>query len=111
MKPFKPPSLVARTCSNSAISAPHPGEPPAKKRRIVHDQADDDVEAIAAAANVLRNPKFTSKFQEPLRKPLIEVKNPSSSSQSKPADNPGVEGYYTVLWYVEVPIRITSAEH
>lgn len=98
MKPFKAPTLVSRQPSHGSYSAPT-GEPPAKKRRISsNDSTEDKIEAIAAAANVLKKSTSIKRFQAPAqRKPLDIVKNPSSSSQGASSDN-GSEGYFTVLW-------------
>ncbi|KAK4545281.1 hypothetical protein LTR36_003461 [Oleoguttula mirabilis] len=98
MKPFKAPALVSRQPPNG----PHhvsTGEPPAKKRRISsNDSTDDRIEAIAAAADVLKRPKPVNRFQAPAqRKPLNVVENPSGSLQS-PASANASEGYFTVLW-------------
>ncbi|TKA26632.1 hypothetical protein B0A50_04740 [Salinomyces thailandicus] len=100
MKPFKPPTLVNRQASDqSQLEAA--GEPPAKKRRItshdsIGDSANDKIQAIAAAAKVLKTPKPVEGFKSPaLRNPLQTVQN-SSSSQNSASDSP--EGYYNVLW-------------
>lgn len=97
MKPFKPPTLVKQS-SHPTQQAATSLEPPAKKRRIsskAHD--DDEAEVISATANILKQPKPAPKFQTPARKPLGDVKNPSSlpsSSQNEDAS----QGYYAVLW-------------
>ncbi|KAK5161126.1 helicase [Recurvomyces mirabilis] len=72
-------------------------EPPAKRRRISGD--DDEMEVLAAAADVLKKPNSISKrFQSPaVRKPLEVVKNPSSSSQSSNTNSTN-NAYFTVLW-------------
>ncbi|KAH9827742.1 DNA repair and recombination protein RAD54B-like [Teratosphaeria destructans] len=109
MKPFKAPTIVARTPSNGLRPSTQLGEPPAKKRRISSHASVDDVETIAAAANVLKSSRpasTTKRFQAPiLRKPLDVIHNPSSfqnpsSSQSGTGGSSegGYEGYYTVLW-------------
>ncbi|KAF2769426.1 SNF2 family DNA-dependent ATPase domain-containing protein [Teratosphaeria nubilosa] len=102
MKPFKAPTIVARTPSNGLRPSTQLGEPPAKKRRISsHDSWDDDIGTIAAAANVLKSSQTAStikKFQAPvLRKPLDVIQNPSSSQIGGSSEG-GHEGYYTVLW-------------
>lgn len=98
MKPFKPPTLLNRP----TLPVQHPAlssEPPAKKRRISHDTDDNDADVIAAAANALKqqsNPIRT--FQATARKPLLVVKNPSSSPIVDSNASVGNEGYYAVLW-------------
>ena len=102
MKPFKPPTLVGRPSSGQQL--PQFDGPPLKKRRIGHgnDGDDDNFRAIAAAANVLKQPKPPKKFQAQVRKPLDVVKNPSSSLPSSSQSENFAEGYFTVLWYVNV---------
>ena len=74
-------------------------EPPAKKRRISYEADDDDPEVIAVAANALKKqPNPIKTFQAPARKPLLVVKNPSSSPTVDSNASAGNEGYYTVLW-------------
>lgn len=94
MKPFKAPSVVRRTPSNT--QQPVEAGPPAKKRRISHEDEEDQHETVLAAAKVLKQPQKTPKFHAPAaRKPLSVVDNPSSSgSETKHAS----EGYYNVLW-------------
>lgn len=103
MKPFKPPTLVRRTPSNSSqtipSSLPAEAEPPAKKRRISDDSVDDKLAAISAAANILKKPRPVKTFQNPVREPLHVVKNPSEASQSPPTSNNGYEAYFNVLWF------------
>jgi len=98
MKPFKPPTLLGRHPSTGSQSRPT-SEPPAKKRRISsNDSTDDKIEAIAAAANVLKNPKPVKRFQVPVqRKPLENVQNLLSSPQNLGSENVS-ESYFTVLW-------------
>ena len=107
MKPFKAPTVVRRTPSNTQ-QAVAPAEPPAKKRRISHETEEDDkVESIAAAANILKQSKPTPKFvTPPLRKPLSGVQNPSSSLSSGSKEKQEGEGYYTVLWWENHPISV-----
>lgn len=100
MKPFRPPTLVNRqpSAGSQYTSA---GEPLTKKRRISsNDSTDDKIEAIAAAASILKKPKLTiaKRFQAPAqRKPLDVVENPSGSSQSSaPSNDSG--SYFAVLW-------------
>lgn len=96
MKPFKAPSVVRRTPSNT--QQPVEAERPAKKRRISPDAEDNQIEAVVAAAKILSQPRPTPKFQVPTaRKPLAVVENPSSSLSS---GSEAAEGYYTVLWWV-----------
>lgn len=98
MKPFKAPALVRRTPSNSQQTLA-PSEPPTKKQRISHDAEEDHLEAVAAAANILKQSRPKPKFQAPaLRKPLAVVENPSSSLSAASQDKDTAEGYYTVLW-------------
>lgn len=98
MKPFKAPTVVRRTPSNSQQPVVL-AEPPAKKRRINHENEDDKIESINAAANILKQPKPVPKFQSPAtRKPLAVVENPSSSLSSGPEEKHHAEGYYAVLW-------------
>lgn len=98
MKPFKPPTVVARTSSNSDPAPVSSGEPPQKKRRISCQSDDGNPEVVAAAANVLKKPKPMQRFQ-----PLVQRStNPTaapSNSQANEAKPSGPEGYYTVLWY------------
>lgn len=97
MKPFKPPTFQRRPPPE-----PQTGDisfgPPAKKRRISQDTEDNDPEATAASAKILKHKAPFKSFQVPMRKPLDLV-----SSNSLPPSSPGQstpEGYYTVLWYV-----------
>ena len=71
-----------------------------KKRRITQEDEEDDLEAIAAAANILKQPKALKKFQPPVRKPLEVVKNPSSALPPNSQSENVANGYYAVLWYV-----------
>lgn len=101
MRPFKPPTIVRRPSAKSHPST-YPAPPPLKRRKIAHDADDDvDIEAVAAAANILKKPPAPKKFQPPApRKTLEPVPNPSSGvSSSSPADT-AVEGYYIVVWSV-----------
>ncbi|TKA50418.1 hypothetical protein B0A55_12889, partial [Friedmanniomyces simplex] len=95
MKPFKAPSLMSRQPSTGSS-----GEPPAKKRRITGDREDSpdpEVQAVAAAAAVLKA-KPIKRFQAPgMRKPLNTLTNPSSPLQDSPLET-STEGYFTVLW-------------
>ena len=96
MKPFKPPTVVRRPSDHSQLPT-YPAPPPLKKRKISLE-ANDDLEAIVAAANILKKPPALKKFQPPPpRKPLEPIQNPSSSLPSSQAES-GIEGYYTVLW-------------
>lgn len=98
MKPFKAPSVVRRTPSNTQQAIVQ-AEPPLKKRRISHETEDDQVEAVAAAAKILKQPKTVPKFHAPVpRKPLAVLENPSSALSSTTEDDRSAEGYYTVLW-------------
>jgi hypothetical protein len=97
MKPFKPPTLVGRPGSGSTPSVTA-SEPPHKKRRISHENEDNESEAIAAAANVLKKPKPTKTFQAPVRKPLETVSNPKVDAQPISSQQAHNESYYTVLW-------------
>lgn len=98
MKPFKAPTVVRRTPSNSQ-QAVAPAQPPAKKRRISRETEEDKVENIAATAKILKQPKPAPKFQTPAaKKPLAVVENPSSSLSSGPEEKHHAEGYYAVLW-------------
>lgn len=96
MKPFKPPTLVERPVVSSQHLTPC-SEPPSKKRRISHESEDDKVEAITAAANVLKQPKPLKRFQAPVRKPL-DIKNVNESLPPSSQREDSAEGYYTVLW-------------
>lgn len=99
MKPFKAPTVVRQTPSNTPQIA-IPSEPPTKKRRISHEVEKDRLEDVAAAVNILKQqPKQWPKFQAPAsRKPLAVVENPSSSLSSGSEEKHPAEGYYTVLW-------------
>ncbi|KAK5130502.1 hypothetical protein LTR08_001982 [Meristemomyces frigidus] len=101
MKPFKPfraPTLLSSQPMRDSQST-STSEPPAKRRRISsNDSTDDRIEAIAAAANVLKTPKTIKSFQRPVqRKPLEVVNNPSGSSHSTASEN-ATDAYFTVLW-------------
>ncbi|KAK5116477.1 hypothetical protein LTR62_008026 [Meristemomyces frigidus] len=102
MKPFRPPTSVpSHTSLHLNSGQGSRGEPPAKKRRISgdNDAWSDQVEILAAAADVLKKPKPSiKKFQSPaLRRPLEVVVNPSGSPQHDPS--PGSSNaYFTVLW-------------
>lgn len=89
--------LVARPGLSTQQPVPS-SEPPLKKRRISHQDEDDNFETIAAAANVLKQPKPLKKFQAPVRKPLDTVRNPSSSLPSGSPHEKAAEAYFTVLW-------------
>ena len=101
MKPFKTPTVVARTPSNRSNSSqplPKSDEPPGKRRRISYSHEDGNEEVVAAAAAVLKKPKPVAKFQ-PLSQKSVnvsEVANQDSDGKS----SGGQEGYYAVLWYV-----------
>lgn len=98
MKPFKAPTVVRRTPSNTQ-QAVAPVEPPAKKRRISDEADEDNHRDVAAAANILKQPKVVPKFHVPAaRKPLAVVENPSSSLSSGSEEKHAHEAYYTVLW-------------
>lgn len=97
MKPFKAPSVVRRTPSNT--QQPVDAGPPAKKRRVSPEAEDDQQESVLAAAKVLKSKPAQNypKFSAPAaRKPLAVVDNPSSSSGTEVKDDS--EGYYNVLW-------------
>ena len=100
MKPFKPPTLLNRpdAVQRPVQQATRSDEPPTKKRRISHD-FDYDMQAIRAAAHILKQPKPLHKFRAPARKPLDVVKNPSSAVPPSSENEHCAEGYYTVLWY------------
>jgi hypothetical protein len=106
MKPFKAPSLVGKNTLNSRPPPQLDEGRPTKKRRMSNDESsDEDVESITAAAKVLKKPKTIPKFQPLMQKPVNTVANPSSSSSNGGNDekpSSGQEGYYTVLWYVQV---------
>ena len=98
MKPFRPPTLVSKTPSNSHRFTS--SEPPQKKRRI-SDQgsAEDDVEVTTAAANALRIPKPVKRFQSPApRKSDEGNQNAFWLSQVANSENDVPEAYYNVLW-------------
>ncbi|KAI7359059.1 DNA repair protein rhp54 [Hortaea werneckii] len=98
MKPFRPPTLVNKTPSNSHRFTS--SEPPQKKRRI-SDQgsAEDDVEVTTAAANALRIPKPVKRFQSPApRKSDEGNQNAFWLSQVANSENDVPEAYYNVLW-------------
>ncbi|GAB7360009.1 hypothetical protein MBLNU230_g7534t1 [Neophaeotheca triangularis] len=104
MKPFRPPTLVGKPKANAAAPTPqHSSEPPPKKRRISEDPDDSDhIEAVYAAANLVKQPKAkpAKTFRpHPPRKPLDQVHNPSSEKSSQTSTGAGgFEGYFTVLW-------------
>ena len=99
MRPFKTPSIVKRTPSNTAHDVSAASEPPPKKRRIALETDDDGAEIVADTANILKKPKPASKFQAPApRKVLDVIENPSSSAPCGTEAKNAVEGYYTVLW-------------
>lgn len=98
MKPFKAPTVVRRTPSNTQQPVASV-EPPSKKRRISDEVGQGDVAITAAAANILKTNKPMPKFQTPAaRKPLAVVENPSSSLSNGSQGRDAAEGYYTVLW-------------
>ena len=105
-KPFKAPSLVGKNTLNSRPPPQLDEDRPSKKRRKSNDESsDEDVESITAAAKVLKKPKIIPKFQPLMQKPVNTVANPSSSSSNAGIEvktPSGQEGYYTVLWYVEI---------
>ncbi|EMC92195.1 hypothetical protein BAUCODRAFT_569497 [Baudoinia panamericana UAMH 10762] len=94
MKPFRPPTMV-----NSQTYWHPSGEPPTKKRRLSSNTSTNDhMEAVSAAAHLLKRPKPGKNFQPPAqRRPLNVVPNLPASSQSNSSDI-GLEGYFTVLW-------------
>ena len=105
-KPFKAPSLVGKNTLNSRPPPQLDEDRPTKRRRMSNDESsDEDAETITAAAKVLKTPKTIPKFQPLMQKPVNTVANPSSSSSntgSEARTPSGQEGYYTVLWYVQV---------
>ncbi|KAI6924771.1 hypothetical protein KC348_g9162, partial [Hortaea werneckii] len=98
MKPFRPPTLVNKTPSNSHRFTS--SEPPQKKRRICDQgSAEDDVEVTTAAANALRIPKPVKRFQSPApRKSDEGNQNVFWLSQVANSENDVPEAYYNVLW-------------
>jgi hypothetical protein len=94
MKPFKAPSLVGKNTLNSRPPPQLDESRPTKKRRMSN----------AAAAKVLKKPKTIPKFQPLVQKPVNTVANHNSSSSpgSEAKPQSGQEGYYTVLWCVDV---------
>ena len=98
MKPFRPPTVVARTPSNSDPAPSVSSEPPQKKRRISSQSDDGDPEVVAAAAKVLKKSKPLQKFQPLVQKSTNPTTAPSAS-QADDAKSSGPEDYYTVLWY------------
>lgn len=95
MKPFRPPSLIAKT--RPEAHGENSGQPPIKKRRVILDAPDDEVQATIDTANALKQRKPLQSFQKhTIRAPLATVHNASSSiSQSSGDLN---ECYYNVLW-------------
>ena len=69
-----------------------------KKRRVSQEDEEDKLEAIAAAANILKQAKPLKKFQSPVRKPLDVIKNPSSALPPNSQGGNVADGYFTVLW-------------
>jgi hypothetical protein len=106
MKPFKAPSLVGKNTLNSRPPPQLDEGRLTKKRRMSNDESsDEDVESITAAAKVLKKPKTIPKFQPQMQKPVNTVANSSSSSSNAGSEvktSSGQEGYYTVLWYVQI---------
>jgi hypothetical protein len=105
MKPFKAPSLVGKNTLNSRPPPQLDESRPTKKRRMSNaESSDDNAEIIAAAAKVLKKPKTIPKFQPLVQKPVNTVANHNSSSSpgSEAKPQSGQEGYYTVLWCVDV---------
>lgn len=106
MKPFKAPSLVGKNTLNSRPPPQLDEGRPTKKRRMSNDESsNEDIESTAAAVKVLKKPKTIPKFQPLMQKPVNTVANPSSGSSnlgSEEKQSSGQEGYYTVLWYVQV---------
>ncbi|WPH03427.1 Hypothetical protein R9X50_00630700 [Acrodontium crateriforme] len=103
MKPFKPPTLVRRTPSNSSqtttpSSLHTTGEPPAKKQRICDDSIDDTIATESVAASILQKPRVVKTFHNPVRAPLHVVENSSDVSQSTSTSETGYEAYFNVLW-------------
>ncbi|RMY82936.1 hypothetical protein D0862_11858 [Hortaea werneckii] len=98
MKPFRPPTLVSKTPSNSHRFTS--SEPPQKKRRTSdHGSAEGDVEATTAAANALKIPKPVKRFQSPApRKSNEGNQNAFWLSQVAGPENGAPEGHYNVLW-------------
>jgi len=99
MKPFKAPTIVARTPSNTDPASHASNEPPHKKRRISSQSDHGDPGAIVAAAEMLKQPKRVHKLQPLVQKSTNAVALPSGT-QSEAAKSSGPEGYYTVLWWV-----------
>ncbi|RMY09968.1 hypothetical protein D0868_03952 [Hortaea werneckii] len=98
MKPFRPPTLVSKTPSNSHRFKS--SEPPQKKRRI-SDQgsAEGDVEATTAAATALKIAKPVKRFQAPAPRKSDEGNdNTFWLSQVTSSENDAPEGFYNVLW-------------
>ena len=97
MKPFRPPLLINRPKPETPRSTFN-DEPPAKKRRISPELEDGHVEAVIAAANILKQPKPREQFRPPQRKPLVPVQNPTESSTQEHQSNKTGETHYIVLW-------------
>ncbi|KAK3696512.1 helicase [Vermiconidia calcicola] len=98
MKPFRRPTFLGKSTLNGP-PPPEVSEPPQKKRRISEKFEAYDTEAIAAAANILKQPKSLDKFQAPaVRKPLDNVQIPNSNLPPGSHEPTRSEGYYAVLW-------------
>jgi DNA repair and recombination protein RAD54B len=97
-KPFKPPLLkkvekpapVDLTASDSDPEIQHR---PYKKRKLLIHRVEESPTKTAPIAS----PAVLAS-----RKPLLVVKNPSETKEPPSSDSEGPEGYYIVLWWVQI---------
>jgi hypothetical protein len=101
-KPFKPPLFLRRPSehSDNAIASNGSAEPPAKKRRISSDSDHGATATAAANFAAVSKPIKSVKTFLAHRKPLGVVANVAAVERGKNAGNSAIEGYYTVLWFV-----------
>lgn len=99
-KPFKQPLLkrIVQSAPNDLTNVPEsdsdeqPEIRPAKKRRLIHVVVDSPPPKQAAASSGVLAP----------RKPLLVVKNPIETKLPAGDSPASPEGYYMVLWYVNL---------
>lgn len=104
MKPFKPPSFKAPSFTNSTPRPAPAGQIPAKRKRLIDDDDEDDGDrpsTRAAPVDLLRKALPHKKFvPPPARQPLNPVANPGSSSQGQSGNESSATAkvYYNVVW-------------
>lgn len=92
-KPFKPLTIRKPSVTNE-ITENHASEQPAKRRKVSPPEEKPIRKPIESQARTIAVPVINNE-----RRPLIEVANPPSPTESvKPFIDNGLVNYYSVLW-------------